>query len=175
MTLSRRRRRGYAMLVALVLIALLTVIGSTSLTIAGVDNRVATFNRRHMLVLNTADAGTQHARYQLQTITPVDEGYDAADTGGMFVPEIDAETLYEGASFPMNQGIYEVDAVFQKCGNPPPGYSTEDSTVGYRSDYWDMHSTATFTDSTMSSTMNPARAEVVVTLRKVMRDSCKVR
>ncbi len=63
---SVRARGGYAMLVALVLIALLTIIGATSLSVAGVDQRVATHNRRHMMALNAADAGTQHARWVLQ-------------------------------------------------------------------------------------------------------------
>ena len=74
--LARRRdrsRRGYAMLVALVLIALLTIIGATSLSVAGVDQRVATHNRRHMMVLNTADAGTEHARFLLQSENPRNE------------------------------------------------------------------------------------------------------
>jgi len=162
------------MLVALVLIALLTIIGATSLTVAGVDQRVATHNRRHMMVLNTADAGGEHARSTLQSENPADEGWDTADTGSMFVPKTEAETSFEGIAFPMPQGIYEVDAIYQKCANPPPGYSTELGRTGYRSDFWDMHSHATFDDASYSKT-NPTQAVVVATLRKVMRGSCKIR
>lgn len=162
------------MLVALVLIAILTIIGATSLSVAGVDQRVATHNRRHMMVLNTADAGTEHARYQLQTENPANEGWDTADTGNKFVATAEAETFFEGITFPMNQGVYEVDAVYQKCSNPPPGYSTELGRQGYRSDFWDMRSHATFQDSTYTQT-NPTQAVVVATLRKVVRGSCKIR
>ena len=162
------------MLVALVLIAILTIIGATSLSVAGVDQRVATHNRRHMMVLNTADAGTDHARYQLQTENPANEGWDTADTGNLFVAKGEAETHFEGITFPMNQGVYEVDAVYQKCSNPPPGYSTELGRLGYRSDFWDMRSHATFQDSSFTQT-NPTQAVVVATLRKVVRGSCKIR
>lgn len=169
-----RGRRGYAMLVALVLIALITIIGSTSLSVAGVDQRVATHNRRHMMVLNTADAGTEHARFQLQSENPADEGWDTSDTGGMFVPKAEGETMLEGIAFPMNQGVYEVSAIYQKCSNPPPGFSTELGRAAFRSDFWDMHSSATFDDSTWQE-MNPTRAEAVATLRKVVHGPCKIR
>lgn len=162
------------MLVALVLIAILTIIGATSLTVAGVDQRVATHNRRHMMVLNTADAGTEHARFLLQSENPLNEGWDTADTGSFFVPKTEAEAQFEGLSFPMNQGVYQVDAVYQKCSNPPPGYSTELGRGGYRSDFWDMRSHATFEDATFEQ-VNPTQAVVVSTYRKVMRGSCKIR
>jgi hypothetical protein len=162
------------MLVALVLIALLTIIGATSLSVAGVDQRVATHNRRHMMALNAADAGTQHARWVLQNENPADEGWDTADTGGLFVPETEGDSMFGGIEFPMNQGVYKVDAVYQKCGNPPPGYSTEAGRTGFRADYWDMVSSAKFADATMAE-LNPTRAEVITTLRKVMNGVCKIR
>ncbi|MFN7144769.1 MAG: hypothetical protein ACK4YP_13415 [Myxococcota bacterium] len=162
------------MLVALVLIALLTIIGATSLSVAGVDQRVATHNRRHMMVLNTADAGTDHARFLLQSENPRNEGWDTADTGNLFVAKTEADASFEGIGFPMNQGVYRVDAVYQKCANPPPGYSTELGRAGYRSDFWDMRSRATFDDSSYAQ-INPTQAVVVSTLRKVMRGNCKVR
>ncbi len=162
------------MLVALVLIALLTIIGATSLSVAGVDQRVATHNRRHMMVLNAAAAGTEHARFMLQSENPANEGWDTADTGNMFVPRDQAETSFKGIAFPMPQGVYEVDAVYQKCSNPPPGYSTELGRAAYRSDFWDMHSRAEFTDTSFNQT-NPTQAIVVATIRKVVRGSCKIR
>lgn len=159
------------MLVALVLIALITIIGATSLSVAGVDQRVATHNRRHLMVLNTADAGTEHARFLLQSEDPVSEGWDTADTGNMFVPKSEAETNFGGINFPMTQGVYEVDAVFQKCAPPPPGYSVDTAKVSYRSDFWDMYSRATFDDTTYAQT-NPTQSTVVLTLRKVVRGTC---
>lgn len=162
------------MLVALVLVALLTIIGATSLSVAGVDQRVATHNRRHMMVLNTADAGTDHARHILQTENPLNEGWDTADTGTFFVPKTEADAQFGGIAFPMSQGVYQVDAVYQKCANPPPGYSTELGRGGFRSDFWDMRSRATFEDGSFQQ-VNPTSAVVVSTLRKVMRGTCKIR
>lgn len=169
-----RGREGYAMLIALILLAVIAIIGATSLSVAGVDERVATHNRRHMIMMNTADAGTQHARYQLQTEDPVDEGWDTADTGSMFVGRTDAETQFSGISFPMAQGVYAVDAIYQKCSNPPPGYSTEAGRTQYRSDFWDMRSRSEYVDASYTET-NPTQATVVATLRHVVRGSCKIR
>ena len=45
-----RQRRGYVMLVALVLLGLIGIIGTTSLRVAGADQRIANHNRKHMLV-----------------------------------------------------------------------------------------------------------------------------
>lgn len=159
------------MLVVLVLMALLAIIGATSLSIAGVDQRVATHNRRHMMALNTAVAGTEHARFLLGSQNPADEGWD---TTAPFVPKTDSEASFEGIAFPMNQGVYEVSAVYQRCAGAPPGYSAEVGKGGYRSDYWDMRSRATFDDPAFEQT-NPTQAVVVSTLRKVVRGSCKIR
>jgi type II secretory pathway component PulK len=172
-SILRSGRRGYAMLVALVLIALITIIGATSLSVAGTDQRVATHNLRHMMVMNAADAGTEHARFALSTDNPANEGWDTASSTP-FVDKPDADTMYEGVAFPMSQGVYSVNAVYQKCSNPPPGYSTELGRSAFRSDFWDMHSTAVFDDATWTE-MNPTRAEVVATLRKVVHGPCKIR
>lgn len=176
----RGSRDGYAMLIALILIAILTIIGATSLSVAGVDERLATHNRRHMMVVNTADAGTSHARWQVMTEQPPNEGWDTADTGNLFVPMNEAEPMYEGINFPsamatkMSQGAYWVDAVYQKCSNPPPGYSTEYGRTQFRSDFWDMKSTGEFVDQAYGNT-NPTQATVTSTLRKVVGGACKIR
>jgi hypothetical protein len=162
------------MLVAVLLIALLTIIGSTTLSVAGVDARVAIQNRRHLLVLNAADAGTQHARWTLRTENPPNEGIDTGDTGQPFVAEVEGEEKFAGVAFAMNQGLYEVHARYSKCGNPPPGYSTELGRASYRADFWEMTSSAAFKDAAFDE-LNPMRASVETTIRKVVRGSCKVR
>lgn len=176
----RRGQDGYAMLIALILIAILTIIGATSLSVAGVDERIATHNRRHMMMVNTANAGTQHARWHMMTESPPDEGWDTADTGNLFVPMNQAEPMFEGIGFPtampakMSQGSYWVDAVYQKCSNPPPGYSTEYGRTQFRSDFWDMQSNGEFVDAAYAES-NPTKATVVATLRKVVNGACKIR
>lgn len=182
---QRPARQGYAMLIALVLIAVLTIIGATSLSVAGVDQRIAMHNQRHMVVVNAADAGTNHARFQLESVQPLSEGWDAADPPFVFSLDSgsgvdDAETYFAGTNFPMNQGTYEVSAVYAKCSGPPPGYSTEQGHQAYRSDYWDMHSRSWFRAQTGSADdgevqVNPIEATVVATVRKVVAGPCKIR
>jgi len=174
---ARRARRGYAMLVALILIAIITIIGATSLSIAGVDQRVAAYTRRHVAVADAADAGTQHARYDLMFETPSDEGWDVADTGAVpWVEELESESVFEGETLDLPLGTYTVDATFAKCAAPPPGYSTEEGNDSFRSDYWNMSSHAWFEDNSGSdSQLNASEARATAVVRKVMRGSCQER
>ncbi len=169
---SLPRRRGYAMLVALILIALVTIIGATSLSIAGVDQRVAAYTRRHVAVTDAADAGTHHARYNLFFDVPENEGWD---TGApiTWVEEGESESWFEGESLDLPLGTYDVGASFTKCASPPPGYSTEEGNVFFRSDYWEMKSHAWFEDNSGSdSQLNASEARATAVVRKVMRSSC---
>lgn len=171
----RRARRGYAMLVALILIAIITIIGATSLSIAGVDQRVAAYTRRHVAVADAADAGTQHARYDLMFETPENEGWDTGDTGA-WVEEAESETWFEGESMDLPLGTYDVSATFAKCASPPPGYSTEEGGDSFRSDYWEMNSHGWFEDNSGSDAqLNASEARATAVVRKVMRGSCQER
>ena len=171
-------RRAYVMLVAMILMALLTVLGTTTLNISGVDNRIATRNRQHMLVLNTASAGNVHARNKLQTEQPASEGVTASGTEdtavGDFVTQTDADSDFEGLSYSHNLGVYYVEATYQRCGNPPPGYSTEQGRNGFRADYWQMESTGKMTDNTYTN-LNATEAITSSLVRIVMKGPCKVR
>jgi len=166
------------MMIALVLIAILAVVGSTTLSLAGVDNRIAVYNRLHMVVMNAAHAGTEHARNTLENENPPSENLDSAgDTWGEFVQATEAEANFEGIAFSssaQNLGVYWVEAVYQKCSQPPPGYSTELGNQGFRSDFWNMESTARLQDTTYSN-VNEAQARAVATLRKVVWGACKIR
>ncbi len=173
-TLSRRRARGgYAMLIAMILMAVLAVIGATSLSIAGVDQRIAVHNMRHMTISDSADAGTGHSRFTLMFEDPLNEGWDSA-TAQTFVTKEDADPMFEGINFPVTQGNYWVDADYLKCSNPPPGYSTEQGNTAFRSDFWNMTSQAEYMDENWDD-MNPTRATVMATLRKVVPGGCKIR
>lgn len=176
MDLIRRRRneRGYAMLVALILIAIITIIGATSLSIAGVDQRVANYTRRHAAITDAADAGGEHARMQLMFEVPANEGWDTAEQ--VFVEEADAQSWFEGDVVSMPLGNYEVAASFAKCGQPPPGYSTEEGQASFRADYWEMDSHSWFESMDSSGAQsNPSEARVATMVRKVMRGTCTER
>ena len=174
----RSAKKGYVMMLALVMIAILAVIGATTLSLAGVDNRIAVYNRLHMVVLNAAHAGTEHARNMLESENPPNENLDSAgDTWVEFVQATEAEANFEGISFAstaQNLGVYWVEAVYQKCSQPPPGYSTELGNQGFRSDFWNMESTARLQDTTYAN-VNEAQARSIATLRKVVWGACKIR
>ncbi len=170
-----RQERGYVMLVALVLLGLIGIIGTTSLKIAGADHRIANHNRKHMLVFNTSHAGTQHARVRLATENPYSENVEStAPDSGDWVAMTAADTRFGGTSYAQNLGVYWVEAVYERCGNPPPGYSTEQGRQGFRSDYWSMVSTARMTNSSFTE-VNNTQATSVSTIRKVMPGACKMR
>ena len=168
-------QRGYVMIVALLLMALIAIIGSSTLQVAGIDQRVALQNRKHMMVLNTASAGTDHARDELQNENPPNEGIDTAtDTFDDFVSLSEAEADFGGSSYAHNLGVYYVTATYHRCGNPPPGYSTEMGRNAFRSDYWEMESTARMTDTSYTN-VNETEAVSSALIRKVMQGRCKIR
>ena len=176
--IQSRKRSGYVMMLSLVLIAILAVVGATTLSLAGVDNRIAVYNRLHMVVMNAAHAGTEHARNVLESENPPAENLDSAgDTWAEFVQSTEAEANFEGIAFAssaQNLGVYWVEAVYQKCSQPPPGYSTELGNQGFRSDFWNMEATARLQDSSYSN-VNEAQARAIATLRKVVWGPCKIR
>jgi hypothetical protein len=197
LTLQRHRtyrrfrsvRRGYVMLVALILMAILSVIGATSLSVAGVDQRIAYHNRKHTIMVNTAIAGTDHGRNRLEFTNPNGENLDSAaasdtsttagaDSTAYLVTRDLAETTFEGITFSadnsQNLGVYWVEAIFIKCGVPPPGYSTEEGSRTFRSDYWNLSSTSAMLKSDWSS-QNRSEGRAVSSVRKVTQGSCKIR
>ena len=168
---NARQRRGYVLLVALILIAILTVVGATSLSVAGVDQRIASHNRKHMMIVNTADAGTIHGRHELSLADPDHEWNEAGDTGA-WVSLAAGETQFGGIAYTHNLGVYRVMAIYESCSAPPPGYSTEAGNQSFRSDYWRLQATARMRDAAFSS-VNETTALVVSTVRKVHKGSCK--
>jgi len=163
------------MLIALILMAVLAVIGSTSLTVSGVDQQIAIHNGKHMMMMNTADAGVSHARDELGYRDPPREWHDEGDTGeAYFVTEVAGEGDFGGVSYTHNLGVYEVSAVYERCGSPPPGYSTELGNQHFRSDYWRMESVANMTDITYTQ-INESTATVVSIIRKAVEGPCKLK
>lgn len=173
-----RSRRGYVMLVALLMLVLLSLIGTSTLNIAGIDYQIAIRNRKHMLVLHTASGGNEDARHKIQSELPANEGFGAngyEDTATAdFITKSDAESNFGGLAYSQNLGVYFVDATYHRCGNPPPGYSTELGRNGFRADYWEMESTGRMADSSYNN-KNATEAITSTMVRMVMKGSCKVR
>lgn len=172
---SHGGRGGYIMLVAMILLAILAVIGATSLSVAGIDQRISLQDRKHVLVMNTSHAGTLHARWQLEHENPPNEGLDTApDTYGYFVKATEAESEFGGLAYAHNLGVYWVEAAYLRCGNPPPGYSTELGKNEFRSDYWEMTSTSRMQDLSYNN-VNETQATTAGIFRKVIRGGCVIR
>lgn len=180
----RSNEQGYILLVALLIMAVLAVLGSSTLQVAGIDHRIAVQNRKHMMTLNTSHAGTEHARASLMFEDPPVEGLDSGpDTYGDFVTATEAETDFGGIAYASNGGgrsshnlgVYWVSATFHRCGNPPPGYSTELGQNKFRADYWEMESTARMQSSTSSGAVNETTATTSMMVRKVKFGTCKIR
>jgi hypothetical protein len=174
---KRRYRRGYIMAITMVMVVILTIAGTTTLNLSGVDRRIASRNRQHMLVFNTSDAGTNHARDKIKNSQPTSEGFHVnggEDTSTTFVTKAVGESSYAGISYTHNLGVYYVKAIYQRCGNPPPGYSTEQGRASFRSDYWEMKSTGKLTNSSYTS-INATEAVTTTLVRMVMRGNCKMR
>jgi hypothetical protein len=164
------------MLVAMIMLALLGVLATSTLNIAGVDQRIANRNRQHMMAVNTADAGSVHARSRLRYTQPTTEGYNGsgiADTA-TYIGRNLAETNFGGLNYAHNMGVYYVHATYHRCGNPPPGYSTELGRNGFRSDYWEMESISELTNPALTK-INATTATVSSMVRIVMKGACKVR
>lgn len=162
------------MLVALILLTILAVVGATSLSVAGVDQQIALHNRKHMMMLNTADAGVAHARDALSHENPPDEWLDTGESDTAFVTETEAESDFGGITYVHNLGVYEVRAIYERSGSPPPGYSTELGNQGFHSDYWRMESTATMKDASYQQ-INESSATVISILRKVVQGQAVLR
>ena len=174
----QQNQSGYVMLVAMVLLALLAVLGTSTLNIAGIDQRIAARNRQHVLVVHTATAGNEDGRDNIRYNLPASEGYDMygnqIDSASRYINETDAESSFGGLNYTHNLGVYEVHAIYLRCGNPPPGYSTEQGRNAFRSDYWEMSSRATMKNTSFDST-NASTATTSTMIRMVMRGGCKVR
>ena len=83
-------------------------------------------------------------------------------------------TNFGGLNYPHNMGVYYVQATYHRCGNPPPGYSTEQGKNGFRADYWEMESTSEITNTAYAQ-QNATTATDSSMVRIVMKGSCKVR
>ena len=180
----RRGEQGYILLVALLIMAVLAVLGSSTLQVAGIDQRIAVQNRKHMLILNTSHAGTEHARAHLMYNDPPHEGIDSGpDTYGDFVTATEGETDFGGIAYRTlggtgsshNLGVYWVTATYHRCGNPPPGYSTELGQNKFRADYWEMESNARMQTATGGTALNETNATTSMMVRKVRFGTCKIR
>jgi hypothetical protein len=167
------------MLVAMVLLALLAVLGTSTLNIAGIDQRIAARNRQHVLVVHTASAGNEDGRDDIRYSLPSTEGYgiNGQEDSAFFITQVSGETSFGGLNYTHNLGVYRVHANYLRCGNPPPGYSTEQGRNAFRSDYWEMRSEARMANPNTQpyENTNASTATTSTMIRMVMRGGCKVR
>jgi len=156
---DRRRESGAALLVAVLLLAMLGVIGLASMETVTRDRQVAGFQNRARVALYAADAGVAHAvgiiRAQAQTLAPGGEAalnnFDPAfpGRGGVAMQALGSQFPAPGspsygmdpnASDPNNLAAPAQAIRYIGRGNPCPGWimSGETSAVQWREAIWDI-------------------------------------
>ena len=103
-------RRGYVMLVALLLMGIIGIIGASTLSAAGIDHRIAHHNQKYMMLITTSHAGADHARLKLT----VDSTMPASEIDTGWLTKSEGDNQFDGIGFDQNLGVYWVDAIFEK-------------------------------------------------------------
>ena len=132
------------MLVAMVLLALLAVLGTSTLNIAGIDQRIA-YEIVNMLLL--CILRTQVLKMLMTVCETVYYPHRKASMNMelkillcSLQRHLQSEFVltYHTASGVHNLGVYQVDEHIIDVESTP-GYSTEQGRNGFRSDYWEMN------------------------------------
>jgi hypothetical protein len=139
--LARRRadRRGYVMLIALVLFGVLTTVGAMTLQMSSADQRVAYNQQRYVQLRYGALAAIQHARFEMLYSTPPDSGWAAPATG--YLSTTAAAAWRDGTDWsPLFGGLvpdYQVYYRYERCSTAAPGYSADIGARNqFKTDYW---------------------------------------
>jgi hypothetical protein len=156
---DRKRESGAALLVAVLLLAMLGVIGLASMETVTRDRQVAGFQNRARVALYAADAGVAHAvgiiRQQAQTLAPGGEaaleGFNPAFPGksGVAMQALGSQFPAPGspsygmdpnASDPLNVAAAAQAIRYIGKGSPCPGWimSGGVSEVQWREAIWDI-------------------------------------
>ncbi len=172
---ARRRadRRGYVMLIALVLFGVLTTVGAMTLQISSSDQRVAYNQQRYVQLRYGAYAAIQHARLEMMYSTPTDSGWSTPATGYASTTAVaawrdgsDWSPLF-GALVPDYQVYYR----YERCSPGAPGYSADIGARNqFKTDYWRVLGVAKMAMGDVVST-----AEERALMTKVSRGECLLR
>jgi hypothetical protein len=177
MSSRRPDRRGYVMLIALVLFGALTTVGAMTLSVSSVDQRVAYHQQRHVQARYSAHAATQHGRFRLMFLNPTDNGWSTPATG--WAPTtLPVQASYNDGSdwsatnYVARSGEYDGFYRWEQCSTAAPGFSAElGSRSAMRTDFWRIFGQgAVVTDLEYET-----NAEARMLASKVVRGECKIR
>ncbi len=139
--LSGRRaaRRGYVMLIALVLFGVLTTVGAMTLSMSSADQRVAYNQQRYVQLRYGTHAAIQHARFEMLYSTPPDSGWTTPSTGYTSTTALAA--WRDGSDWsPLFGGLvpdYQVYYRYERCSTAAPGYAADIGARNqFNTDYW---------------------------------------
>ena len=173
--LARRRadRRGYVMLIALVLFGVLTTVGAMTLQISSSDQRVAYNQQRYVQLRYGAHAAIQHARFEMLYSTPPDSGWSAPATGYASLTAV--ASWRDGSDWsPLFGGLvpdYRVYYRYERCSPAAPGFSADlGARNQYKTDYWRILGVAQMAMGDVVST-----AEERALMTKVSKGECQLR
>ena len=173
--LARRRadRRGYVMLIALVLFGVLTTVGAMTLQISSSDQRVAYNQQRYVQLRYGAIAAVQHGRFEMMYSTPIDSGWSAPATGYASTTAVAA--WRDGSDWsPLFGGLvpdYQVYYRYERCSTAAAGYSADIGARNqYKTDYWRVLGQAKMA---MGDVVSTSEARALMT--KVSKGECHLR
>lgn len=169
----RQRRRGYVMLIALVLFGALTALGATVLRVSSVDERSAYHNIRYLKARHASHAGIVHAETWLMFNTPGNDGWSSPETGwtdsALQSSTAGSDWMYAG--YPEEQPQYQAFIRYERCSTAPAGFSAEiGSRNRFRTDYY-----RAMSNGILTKVGYQARAEARALVSKAVKGECKIR
>ncbi len=163
---------GFALILALFALVILTVLGITAVTISNVDLKIAHNVRRHEQVFYGAQAGLDRARWAAAELTPDDiQSMMTAFTLGQSVEWMDM-----GEGDPVETGglalaSYALSASYRQCASNVAGYSIQEDG-DFDAVFIDWVSEAQNMDPAAGRMLSPASATTGAMVRMVDREMC---
>ncbi|MCK6526146.1 pilus assembly PilX N-terminal domain-containing protein [Myxococcota bacterium] len=170
-TTSLGDEAGFALILALFALVILTVLGVTAVTVSNVDLKIAHNVRRSRQVFFGAQAGLDRARIESSQMTEADmQTLMAGFSTGDYVQWLDV-----GEGDPVETGgyslaSYELRVGYRQCASNVAGYSVEEDG-DFDAVFMDWVAEATHVDG-VGNQVSPARARSGGYVRWVGRELC---
>ena len=169
----RADRRGYVMLIALVLFGVLTTVGSMTLQMSSADQRVAYNQQRYVQLRYGARAALQHGRFEMLYSTPPDSGWSLPATG--YQSTTAAAAWRDGSEWSPLFGAlvpdYQVYYRYERCSTAATGYSADlGARNQFKTDYWRVLGVARMA---MGDVVSQGQERAIMT--KVSKGECHLR
>jgi len=167
----RAGERGFALILAMFALVILTVLGVTAVTVSNIDLKIAHNVRRGRQVFYGAQAGLDRARVESSKLTITDlQTLMAGFTTGDYVEWLDygEGDAVETGGYPL--ASYKIKAGYRQCASNVAGYSMEEDG-DFDAVFVDWVADAANLDAS-NNELSPARASSGGYVRWVERELC---